>query len=353
MEREGVPRSPKNDRVFWHTGLIHVDPGCLMGRIKTIGFSGGYPWFSHFHARSQCTWHCGRLQEPCSWGSRQTWRWIYGGSMGIRFQNTIPYGTSQSLATVDRLIRNKQISSIFIHRMQWNAPIPWKKTVEPSETANKLLFLGHCWTSQVLMPGLGPKITTLPTCTVQMTWIKLSFQNPKFRPCSFTYHISHPQLSHNFRKELMNGKSVRNSWTANRLPVAAGRFHEAPIASRICCESCWPRKELMTPNRINRKDVSPKKYTNWVIGCLNPSNGFMNPSIWHVNIIQYPMVHHHGLGQHSHVWDTVTTFGNCPSSCMVPVINSDFKRDNPKSQIFTCHGIFEAGMQQVSFLWGV
>ena len=264
MEREGVPRSPKNDRVFWHTGLIHVDPGCLMGRIKTIGFSGGYPWFSHFHARSLCTWHCGRLQlgVPANltldlWG-------IY---MGIRFQSTIPYGTSQSLATVDRLIRNKQISSIFIHRMQWNAPIPWKKNRRTVRNRlNKQLFLGHCWTSQVLMPGLGTN-TTLPTCTVQMTWIKLSFQNPKFRPCSFTYHISHPQLSHNFRKELMNGKSVRNSWTANRLPVAAGRFHEAPIASRICCESCWPRKELMTPNRINRKDVSPKKINklgNWV-----------------------------------------------------------------------------------------
>jgi hypothetical protein len=215
-----------------------------------------------------------------------------------------------------------------------------EKTVEPSETANKLLFLGHCWTSQVLMPGLGPKITKLSTCTVQMTWIKLSFQNPKFRPCSFIYHIR------NFRTTF-----GRNSWTANRLPVAPGRFHEAPIASRICCESCWPRKELMTPIESIERMSLPKKYTNWVIGCLNPSNGFMNPSIWHVTIIQYPMVHHHGLGKHSHVWDTVTTFGNCPSSCMVPVINSDFKRDNPKSQIFTCHGIFEAGMQQVSFLW--
>ena len=131
--------SPKNDRVFWHTGLIHVDPGCLMGRIKTIGFSGGYPWFSHFHARSQCTWHCGRLQEPCSWGSRQTWRWIYGGSIWGS-DSKAPY----RMAPVNHWLRligwsetNKYhpYSSIFIHRMQWNAPIPWKKTVEPSETA--------------------------------------------------------------------------------------------------------------------------------------------------------------------------------------------------------------------------
>ena len=69
---------------------------------STIGVS-----VHHFkNARSLCTWHCGRLQEPCSWESRQTWGLtvlLWGGaSQGFQ--------TTKTEAPVNhwlRLVRNK------------------------------------------------------------------------------------------------------------------------------------------------------------------------------------------------------------------------------------------------------